>query len=134
MQSDSEAGVWAIVTAGTEKYIGRVNKNVHDAAMEGSVLVDQALKLSVMDIPIRGPQGETGFQHLVQCAPMDNGMYPAKIFVVPTAIRYFEDMQEDDRKGHENLVRGTLESLERARAQAAGITLPRLVVPPNVRS
>ena len=94
MQSNPETGVWTIVTVGTEKYIGKVHASVHDAAMAGSVLLDEALKLSVMDIPIRGPQGETGFQHVVQCAPMDNGLHPASLFVVPTAIRYFRDMHE----------------------------------------
>ena len=135
MQPDFATGLWAVVTVGNETYIGELGTDGSGCPwMPNSLKLENAFKLTVMDIPVRGPQGETGFQHLVQCAPMDNGMHPATMYVVPQRTRYFEDMQEDDRKGHESLVQGTLESLERARAQASGITLPRLVVPPNVRS
>ena len=100
MQPNFEAGDWAIVTVGSEKYIGCLHVAVHTAqtrCASALVFLDQALKLTVMDIPIRGPQGETGFQHLVQCAPLDNGLHPATLYVAPTSIRYFEDMHEDDK-------------------------------------
>lgn len=136
MQPDFETGLWAVVTAGAEKCIGKIiplkEEEILTAPM--SFKMEFALKLIVMDMPIQGPQGQLGFKHIVQCVPLDNGMHPATIFVQPTAIRYFKEMHEDDRRGHENIVKAAVESLEKARAEAAGIAVPRLIVPPNVRS
>lgn len=151
--SESETGVWAIVTSpGGKKYIGQIVRiyfidNYNDdgvdddgmAALGGvatnmriieaiclrwPVLISPAYGFTEAALPIN-QGGRTAFTRLVQVLPVDNCLEGAKIHTLVDTVHFFEDMTEEDRSGHKRLVEDVASQLMQARAERAGLTLAK---------
>lgn len=118
--SDLETGVWAIVTvAGGKKIFGKLADEV-----EGRTKIQNAFSVLEADMPVGGPGGQLmGFNHIFQYRGLDNCHSPATVYVKPEAIHYLKDMEEDERRGHKELVKEALKSMMEWRAKSAGIEL-----------
>ena len=130
---DFEAGVWAIVTVtGGTQYIGSVSGNMADEerilewiAHRKLLRMDQVYQLVSQHMPVQNPEtGQTGFQRLCRCAPVNNCLGASKLRITVEGIHFFSDMQDADREQHKSLVRQLEQMLIAARLKAAGIEIP----------
>lgn len=127
---DVERGVWAVVTdAAGKKYVGRM---VGSEFTEDDVLkcmvdrcpvkMEQVFALIEMDLPMQTPQGGA-IQHISHLRPMDNCEGPSAFHIMPSAVHFFTDMSESDRRRHKGLVEQIAHVAVATRAERAGIQL-----------
>jgi len=138
--SDVEAGVWAVVTdAGGKKYIGQIDTSAHKEMEVWEVLgsewpihLTNAWAYIEMDLPIGGPNGQMGIQHITHCRPTNNCQGASSFYIMATAVHLLDDMEAADRKRNKELVEQVAQTAMKARAGRSGIQLaPAGAIPPG---
>lgn len=139
---DFERGLWAVVyLSGGKKLIGCVEvlaagyqlatlgivTSKSQETTPGWVTVSPAFELITTAMPYVDQAAHTeGMKRFVQVMPLDNCLHPSTVHVKVEGMHCFRDMESDDRVLHQDLIKAVMRSLQEARAQRAGISIPRL--------
>lgn len=110
---------------------GITNKEIIEQMIERvPITINQAFQLVSQHMPIQDPKtGQTGYQRLVRCAPVNNCLNPSRLTAIFEGIQFFSDMQEGDVSEHKKLVRNLELMLIEARLTAVGIVKPEMKGP-----
>jgi len=129
---DFNEGTWGIFYLNNKNIIGKTDirkPSAIGAITTGeSIRITQAFEMIVTTIPVQGPQG-IGMQRMVNCAPVDHSLGPATVNAKVIGIHFFDDMNDDNRKRHESLIKDAVEKSIAASAARAGISLARPGMP-----
>ncbi len=87
--------------------------------------VDDACELVTSIIPVPAPDGAgVAIMFRTEVKPMDNSREAVTIQLQVNAIRFFDQMEKEEARGYLNMIEQMKESLQMARAKAAGLAIP----------
>ena len=120
-KSDS---VWAVVKVAGGQYIGCFNKhNSVTSALKqvdegGRIFMKPAFEFQMMMKPTHN-----GIQRQPLTVPVNVCMGEVGVWLWPTSISFFDDMDDVDKKSHHSLMEAALKDIMVSRAAASGIDL-----------
>lgn len=124
----TDKGTWAVVVAGSNKWIGRFNDKRYDVVQSwarGNLLtLDNALDFISMTLPMRNRDGSlAGIGRDPVVMPLDFTTHPMRLLVKADAIYFFEDMQKEDQETYKQFVEAANDQMVKSRASRAGLLL-----------
>lgn len=138
-------GVWVVATCAGKSYIGKVvairvgstdngfsrrSKTDNDGISQEDVLDADRVALSpAYDFfsplrPIQVGPGQMGYSRDPICMPLDFTMETAKIWIQPSAVVFFSDLEKEDLDVYESFVRAAdQQKVTQRAAQRSGLQL-----------